>query len=65
MQEGNILMTYNPRYYKKCSFKKMNSDGSSKRRKLATSGKKKTKEEIEKIRKSKDKRLKEWKEWWG
>ena len=58
-------MSYDPRYYKKCSFKKMNSDGSSERRRLATSGPRKNKEEIERQKKAKDKRLKEWKEWWG
>ena len=58
-------MTYIPKLYKKCTFKKMNSDESSRRRKLATSGAKLTEEEVKRIKKSKERRLKEWKEWWG
>ena len=49
----------------KSTFKKMDSDESSRRRKLATSGTKLTEEEVKRIKKSKERRLKEWKEWWG
>ena len=61
-------MTYKPDKNKKCTFQKMGQGKSFERARLARAVKsdtKKEKEKQKKIAKDKERRLKEWKSWWG
>ena len=50
---------------KKCNFAKIGRGNATKRGRLLLTGKRVSKEEQEKVRKDKIKRIKEWKSWWG
>ena len=61
-------MTYKPDKNKKCSFVKMGEGKSFERAKMARKVKfkdSKSKKKQKEIIKDREKRLKEWKSWWG